>query len=652
MSADYKPGDLIFAKMKGYPHWPARVNHLPEGAGKAPAHKLPIFFFGTHETGFLCSKDVFPYRKHKLKYAVPCKRKGFNEGLWEIENNPMVQFRTPAQQDSADAARGAMEETKKENKGGSSTDEEKEEEVDEEEEGRLVIDEGRPGGRRKRSPQAATVGRRAAHKAGAGAKVEAGGGSGSEVTEDKIPATPPTQPDSLQRKRRKRAQGEEWPADARSRKKGSEDAAAATAAATAAAAAATAAAATAAATASPPRKGPKKKKVEEEEVQKAVTKKSHKTKQSSGTNSEPSGADEAPPEKRRRRRQAEAVVAVEVGVARERRRRAGRGDGDAAKEGSGGSAADGSQARRKARKVERGKDKAPQAEAPATGGVRKRKRGSDSETTDAKPEKLKHAEKGGRKHVELDPDPEPPKKGRRAEERAKEARLTDSDAKESAEEQTSQDDEKAELRADAKVQKLVNDIKLALKLNSPDTKRCLEYLDELNSLQLSLQHLQKHTEVVAMLRKIRNYRASEDVMHKAAMIYHKFKSMFLAEEDGSSPIYAPHSPPPPAPAPPSTPAADEGPHPTPASNDKQQSRPAAREARGGRGDRRGKGRRGHGRAWGERRGPAPRDVENGDGAADGAEETRLGESAVADDGTGTLPGVKDDTEGGATQTQA
>lgn len=84
----YKSGDLVFAKVRGYPPWPARIEEAPPPGKKVPRNKYPILFFGTYETGFLSSKDLFPYDKYKQKYGTPHKRKFFNEGLWEIENNP------------------------------------------------------------------------------------------------------------------------------------------------------------------------------------------------------------------------------------------------------------------------------------------------------------------------------------------------------------------------------------------------------------------------------------------------------------------------------------------------------------------------------------------------------------------------------------
>nr|XP_005898833.1 PREDICTED: hepatoma-derived growth factor [Bos mutus] len=39
-----------FHKGRRYPHWPARIDEMPEAAVKSTANKYQVFFFGTHET--------------------------------------------------------------------------------------------------------------------------------------------------------------------------------------------------------------------------------------------------------------------------------------------------------------------------------------------------------------------------------------------------------------------------------------------------------------------------------------------------------------------------------------------------------------------------------------------------------------------------
>lgn len=68
MTCDFKLGDLIFSMMKGYPHWPAQVDEVADETVNPPTKKLPICFFGTHET-FLGPKDIFPYSENKEKYG-------------------------------------------------------------------------------------------------------------------------------------------------------------------------------------------------------------------------------------------------------------------------------------------------------------------------------------------------------------------------------------------------------------------------------------------------------------------------------------------------------------------------------------------------------------------------------------------------------
>nr|CAH0112808.1 unnamed protein product [Daphnia galeata] len=94
----FKHGDRVFAKVRGYPCWPARVDSKCEVLGRT---RYNVFFYGTYEVAQVKCEDLFPYEENKEKYGKTQKRKGFKEGLWEIENRPNIGLAddvvTPAQ---------------------------------------------------------------------------------------------------------------------------------------------------------------------------------------------------------------------------------------------------------------------------------------------------------------------------------------------------------------------------------------------------------------------------------------------------------------------------------------------------------------------------------------------------------------------------
>lgn len=92
-------------------------------------------------------------------------------------------------------------------------------------------------------------------------------------------------------------------------------------------------------------------------------------------------------------------------------------------------------------------------------------------------------------------------------------------------------EKKKEPSPDEKLQKLHTDIKFALKVDNPDIDRCLQALDELAAVPVTSQILHKNAEVIATLKKIRRYKASNAVMIKATEVYNKLKLRFMGKSE-------------------------------------------------------------------------------------------------------------------------
>jgi len=87
----YNVKDKVFAKIRGYPAWPAIISGVK--ADTPSRQRYNVYFYGTGERAECKSEELFPYEENKSKLGKPNKRKYFAEALLQIEDdneNPVL----------------------------------------------------------------------------------------------------------------------------------------------------------------------------------------------------------------------------------------------------------------------------------------------------------------------------------------------------------------------------------------------------------------------------------------------------------------------------------------------------------------------------------------------------------------------------------
>jgi len=77
--------DKVFAKIRGYPPWPALVSGIK--VDTPSRKKYNVYFYGTGERAECKPEDLCSYEENKSKLGKPNKRKYFAEALLQIEED-------------------------------------------------------------------------------------------------------------------------------------------------------------------------------------------------------------------------------------------------------------------------------------------------------------------------------------------------------------------------------------------------------------------------------------------------------------------------------------------------------------------------------------------------------------------------------------